>query len=214
MGNQLSGTAPVQMHPIEYYLSDISNSELISFDHNLGSTRFFKVARVKLHHVRPQLVESNSSTNYSGFDAPSLGLIKVFVINDPTLPLKYHQAKIDSLKSLLKDHPNFLLFNKIIINDKSAILLRQYIKYNLYDRLSTRPFLTLFEKRWIAYQLLNCCDWLHSRGICHGDIKLENILITSSLWLLLTDFATYKPVYLPEVSSYFIIFFLNLYFNT
>lgn len=34
--------------------------------------------------------------------------------------------------------------------------------------------------------------------VCHGDIKLENLLITSWHWLLLADFASYKPTYLPD----------------
>jgi phosphoinositide-3-kinase regulatory subunit 4 len=37
-----------------------------------------------------------------------------------------------------------------------------------------------------------------SLQICHGDIKLENMLVTSWVWLLLTDFASYKPALLPE----------------
>lgn len=200
MGNHLSGIVPVQMHPVEYYLSDIINSELVSFDCNLGSTRFFKVARVKLHQIRPQVTDIGSS-NYSGLDPPGLGVAKVFVINDPTLPLKAHNEKIDHFREIVKDNPNSLVFIRSIINDKAAILLRQYIKYNLYDRLSTRPFLTFFEKTWIAFQLLKCCEWIHSKRVCHGDIKLENILITSYLWVLLADFATYKPVFLPEVSA-------------
>ena len=35
-------------------------------------------------------------------------------------------------------------------------------------------------------------------GVCHGDIKLENIMVTSWGWLTLTDFASFKPVLLPE----------------
>jgi len=38
----------------------------------------------------------------------------------------------------------------------------------------------------------------HGEGVCHGDIKSENVLVTSWNWLLLTDFASFKPVYLPE----------------
>lgn len=33
--------------------------------------------------------------------------------------------------------------------------------------------------------------------MCHGDIKAENVMVTSWNWVLLTDFATYKPTYLP-----------------
>lgn len=38
----------------------------------------------------------------------------------------------------------------------------------------------------------------HKQRICHGDIKLENILITSWNWILLSDFASFKPTFLPE----------------
>uniref|UniRef100_A0A915M8I6 Uncharacterized protein n=1 Tax=Meloidogyne javanica TaxID=6303 RepID=A0A915M8I6_MELJA len=37
---------------------------------------------------------------------------------------------------------------------RSAILCRPFSKFTLYDRLSTRPFLSTIEKRWIAFQLL------------------------------------------------------------
>lgn len=39
----------------------------------------------------------------------------------------------------------------------------------------------------------------HARDIYHGDIKSENILVTSWNWLYLTDFSSaFKPTYLPE----------------
>ena len=39
----------------------------------------------------------------------------------------------------------------------------------------------------------------HARDIYHGDIKTENILVTSWNWLYLTDYsASYKPTCLPE----------------
>ena len=98
-------------------------------------------------------------------------------------------------------------------------LIRQYVKFNSYDRISTRPFLTLLEKKWIAFQLLKALQFCHSKKvldkynkkhvpesvktslysqICHGDIKLENMLVSGWLWLLLTDFASFKPALLPE----------------
>lgn len=44
--------------------------------------------------------------------------------------------------------------------------------------------------------------------IRHGDIKTENILVTSANWAFLSDFASYKPVYLPEDDpSDFSVFF-------
>ena len=38
--------------------------------------------------------------------------------------------------------------------DRAGFLVRQFMKHSLYDRISTRPFLTPTEKRWIAFQLL------------------------------------------------------------
>lgn len=80
--------------------------------------------------------------------------------------------------------------------DKAAYLLRQYFFNNLHDRLSTRPFLSLVEKKWLAFQvcvrvcaLCSLSGWLsilitifillvlqlllalkqcHEKGICHG----------------------------------------------
>jgi phosphoinositide-3-kinase, regulatory subunit 4 len=62
---------------------------------------------------------------------------------------------------------------------------------------STRPFLSMIEKKWIAFQLLNALRDARNRKVSHGDIKSENILVTSWNWVYLSDFASYKPTYLP-----------------
>lgn len=78
-----------------------------------------------------------------------------------------------------------------------AYLMRQHLLGTLSDRLSTRPFLTDTEKRWLVYLLLRAAAQCHAKGVCHGDIKSENVLVTSGNWLLLTDFAPFKPTFLP-----------------
>ena len=55
-------------------------------------------------------------------------------------------------------------------NEKSAMLIRQYVKHSLYDRISTRPFLSSTEKCWIAFQLLcalNQCHKAKVLSICY-----------------------------------------------
>lgn len=77
--------------------------------------------------------------------------------------------------------------------------MRQYLYSSLYDRMSTRPFLETIEKKWLAFQLLCALRDCHTRDIFHGDIKTENILVTSWNWLYLTDFSSsFKPTTLPE----------------
>ena len=92
---------------------------------------------------------------------------------------------------------------------RSAILCRPFFKFTLYDRLSTRPFLTTIEKRWIAFQLLKAFAQLRIAMIRHGDIKSQNVLVSSSLWIRLTDFAPFKPAFLP-----YVIFLFKFLFRT
>ena len=67
------------------------------------------------------------------------------------------------------------------------------------DKTSTRPFLEDIERKWLAFQLLCGLRDCHARNVYHGDIKTENILVTSWNWLYITDFSSsYKKTYLPE----------------
>ncbi|XP_075209888.1 vacuolar protein sorting 15 isoform X2 [Lycorma delicatula] len=175
MGNQLVGIAPSQIFPVEHYLTDLRDFQ---FDKNLGSTRFFKVARAKSQE--------------------GLVVVKVFAIHDPTLPLTTYKDRVEEIRLKLGPAINCLPFQKAILTDRAGYLLREYIKYSLYDRISTRPFLLPLEKKWIAFQLLYGLLQSHKFGICHGDIKLENILVTSWHWVMLSDFASFKPTHLPE----------------
>ncbi|XP_058797917.1 phosphoinositide 3-kinase regulatory subunit 4 isoform X2 [Phymastichus coffea] len=175
MGNQLVGIAPSQIFPVEHYLTDHSEYK---FDASLGSTRFFKVARAKSHE--------------------GLIVVKVFAIHDPTLPLSTHRDKLEEIRSQLASAVNCLPFQRTVLTEKAGFIIREYVKYSLYDRISTRPFLSTVEKKWITFQVLYSLHQAHKFGVCHGDIKLENIMITSWNWVLLTDFASFKPTYLPE----------------
>uniref|UniRef100_A0A8C4N7G5 non-specific serine/threonine protein kinase n=1 Tax=Eptatretus burgeri TaxID=7764 RepID=A0A8C4N7G5_EPTBU len=175
MGNQLAGIAPSQILSVESYFSDITE---YVYDKSLGSTRFFKVARAR-HREGPAVV-------------------KVFAIHDPSLPLRSHRDTIDDQRRRLTACPNCLPFQRTMLNDKAGLLFRQFVHENLYDRISTRPFLIGIEKRWLAFQLLSGLSQACSAHVVHGDIKTENVMVTSWGWLLLTDFAGFKPAYLPE----------------
>jgi phosphoinositide-3-kinase, regulatory subunit 4 len=51
----------------------------------------------------------------------------------------------------------------------------------------------------LAFQLLCAVRDCHAQNVYHGDIKTENILVTSWNWLYLSDFSSsFKPTYLPE----------------
>jgi phosphoinositide-3-kinase regulatory subunit 4 len=76
---------------------------------------------------------------------------------------------------------------------------------------STRPFLEEIEKKWLSFQLLCAVRDCHARNIFHGDIKTENILVTSWNWLYLADFSSsYKPAHLPEDNPADFSFYFDL----
>lgn len=125
-------------------------------------------------------------------------MVKVFAIHDPSLPLLPYKERLEEIRNKLSSAVNCLPFQKIVLTDKAGLIMREYVKHSLYDRISTRPFLTNIEKRWITFQVLYALHQCHKVGVCHGDIKLENITVTSWNWVLLVDFASFKPTFLPE----------------
>ncbi|KAH9891374.1 hypothetical protein F4778DRAFT_331368 [Xylariomycetidae sp. FL2044] len=126
-------------------------------------------------------------------------LAKVAVKPYTPMSLKQYRVKILEQRDKLRDVPNALGFERAFETTGNAYLVRQYVYSSLYDRMSTRPFLEDIEKRWLAFQLLCALRDCHARDIYHGDIKTENIMVTSWNWLYLTDFTgPFKPAKLPD----------------
>ena len=114
-------------------------------------------------------------------------------------------------RKALAEVPNALPYHRIIETAACGYLVRQYIHSSLYDRLSTRPFLEEIEKKWLSFQLLSTVRDCHAQNIYHGDIKTENVLVTSWNWLYLTDFSSsYKPAHLPEDNPADFSFYFDL----
>lgn len=131
-------------------------------------------------------------------------LITKVLIKPSTLNYVQNVEKLTDLltkeATLLSQSPNVLPWHRIIDTDRAGYLIRQYIRTNLYDRLSLMPFLEPIEKAFLTFQAAKIVFDIHERyNIHHGDLKLENFMVTSGNWLLLTDFSEYiKPTFLPE----------------
>lgn len=203
MGNKIARTT--QVSASEYYLHDLPSSYNLVLKEVLGRGRFFKSIQCKHDE--------------------GLVLVKVYFKRGDSIDLRDYERRLFHIKETFRalDHPHvwpfqvishfpipiwfpseFILINNPLLilqfwqeTDKAAYLVRQYLFNNLHDRLSTRPFLSLIEKKWLAFQLLLALKQCHDKGICHGDIKCENVLVTSWNWLYLADFASFKPTYIP-----------------
>ncbi|KAF8435557.1 hypothetical protein BGX38DRAFT_1274971 [Terfezia claveryi] len=170
--------------------SDISELPEFSYDKPLGTGRFLKTIRAR--HKKGTAV------------------VKIFVKpGGGGYSLKRYFKQIEREKEALAGVLNAFPYQKIIETDRAGYLIRQNLYSSLYDRVSTRPFLEEIEKKWIAFQLLCGLRDCHFRGVHHGDIKSENVMISSWNWVHLADFASFKPTYLPEYDPADFAFFFD-----
>ncbi|KAF9937293.1 Serine/threonine-protein kinase [Mortierella alpina] len=176
MGNSVSTVTPsAATAGIDSYVSELGD---IHYEKSLGSARFMKTIR--------------------GRQKEGSVVVKIFVKPETGFSLKRIARILNEERESLSDVPNVMAFQKVLETDRAGYLIRQYFFSSLYDRISTRPFMNLIEKKWITYQLLKGLADSHARNIYHGDIKTENCLVTSWNWVYLSDFAGYKPAFLPE----------------
>ncbi|KAL1587914.1 hypothetical protein WHR41_03179 [Cladosporium halotolerans] len=161
--------------------SAIETPELadLTFEKALGGPRFLRTVRAQ---------------HKSG-----IVVAKVCMKSSAKVSFSKYATALRKERRNLEGVPNVLVYSRVLETNNFGILVRQYIHSSLYDRMSIRPFLEGIEKKWIAFQLLCAVRDCHSRGIFHGDIKTENVLVTSWGWVYLTDFSSvFKPVHLPE----------------
>ena len=158
---------------------DVPELADLAYDKSFGTARFMKSIRARHHQ--------------------GLAFVKAIVKPYPSMKLRKYVKAIAREREALTEVPNVLPYQRIIETATNGYLVRQFVHSSLYDRMSTRPFLEDIEKKWLAFQLLSALKECHAQQIYHGDIKTENVLVTSWNWLYLTDFSSsFKPLFLPE----------------
>lgn len=150
-------------------------------------------------HYISQLNSSKFLKTCKAIDPNGEIIIKVFIKPNEEFKLSTIISQIEKEQLILSQLPSVLNYSKIINSNRAIYLIRQHLRRNLYDRLSSRPYLHPMELKFITFQFLQSLQEIHNLGVVHGDLKTENILINSWNWIVLTDFASLiKPVYLPE----------------
>lgn len=134
--------------------------------------------------------------------------------------MKQIQGKFE----LIKNPPNVLVLrlekpdkylekveNQQIKFDSSILfLVRQFVYQSLQVKMRNKiPKMSLAEKKWLIFQLLCAISQTHSVNLVHGDIKPENIMVTSYNHLILTDMVVYKPTFFLESD----LMHYNLYYG-
>lgn len=88
------------------------------------------------------------------------------------------EQEINILKRL--DHPNVLKIYEFFQDDENFYLVTELCGHgDLSDKLQRMGCMNEIPVKVLMYQILSSVAYLHSKGVIHGDLKLENILIES-----------------------------------
>ncbi|HEY7818003.1 MAG TPA: serine/threonine-protein kinase, partial [Vicinamibacteria bacterium] len=90
-------------------------------------------------------------------------------------------------------HPNIVTIYDIVATAEHGFIIMEFIEgLSLESLLAKRGRLELPEARHVIGQLASAVDYAHSRNVVHRDVKPINILVSSALWLWVTDFGIAK----------------------
>lgn len=85
-------------------------------------------------------------------------------------------------------HPNIIKVYQVIESEKECYIVMEYAKGELADYLATRERLSETESRNFFRQLISAVEHSHEAGVVHRDLKLENLLLSDSGEILVSDF--------------------------
>ncbi len=86
-------------------------------------------------------------------------------------------------------HPNILRYLHSIVTEEVVYIVTEVVTGGeLFDYLSQRDSLPEDECRTIFRQILSAIDYMHDCGVCHRDLKLENVLLDSQGKVKIIDF--------------------------
>lgn len=99
---------------------------------------------------------------------------------------KVHR-EINALKILT--HPNIVRLEEVIQNDRYIGIVLEYASGGeLFDHILTHKYLKEVSACRLFAQLVSGVHYLHSKGIVHRDLKLENLLLDKHKNIIITDF--------------------------
>lgn len=105
---------------------------------------------------------------------------------DTELEIKIHR-EINSLKLL--NHPNIVNLVEVMKSGKYIGIVLEYASGGeLFDYILNHKYLKEpLAKKFFA-QLVSGVDYLHSKGLIHRDLKLENLLLDKNKNIIISDF--------------------------
>lgn len=94
------------------------------------------------------------------------------------VPANYEKER-EVLEILQKHpHPHIISTKEVIEDDEYLVFIQEYVPNgNMLAYLAANAPLAEDNARELVYQLVCAIEHLHNLGVCHRDIKLENVLV-------------------------------------
>jgi len=159
------------------------------------------------YRVKGPLGEGGMATVYSVIDEEKQQVFAAKVLRqdraqqNPYLRLQFEQeAQIHPRLA----HPNILRCHQAFLQEEPQGLLLDYIEggtLRRYIRSRKDSKINSDEIMLIVRQVADALEYLHSQGLCHCDIKPDNILINQQGQVFLTDFGISQSIGEPLESK-------------
>ena len=102
--------------------------------------------------------------------------VKIIKKNSRLIDTSHIKEEINILKQL--DHPNIVKFYDYIETNLKIYIIMEYIKGGTLKRLiETKHSFSENEACIIIEKLLSAIAYIHSKNVCHRDVKPENIMM-------------------------------------
>ncbi|KAK9454370.1 kinase-like domain-containing protein [Dipodascopsis uninucleata] len=115
-------------------------------------------------------------------------------------PMSNREAKFQREIIVLRHlrHPNIVRLQEIIQNEKYIGIVLEYASGGeLFDHILQNKYLKDSTACRLFAQLVSGVNYLHSKGIVHRDLKLENLLLDKHKNIIITDFG-FANVFNPD----------------
>ena len=129
---------------------------------------------------------------------------KVININSYTRATLGYKGIIDEINLLKEaillsgfDHPNIVKIYDLK-SDPPAIIMEYCEKGSLRNILDERFYLPPIYKIYLIYSICSGLKYVHSKGIVHGDLKCDNILLSTEKKYYVGKF--YYPI--PKIADF------------
>ncbi|CAA91132.1 serine/threonine protein kinase Ppk8 [Schizosaccharomyces pombe] len=97
-------------------------------------------------------------------------------------------------------HPNIIKVLDIIYKRHTILQIIEYVPYDLFTFI-TKGHCSALKADQMFFQLLDGVAYMHSLGIAHRDIKLDNIMLDENLNVKIIDFGTAFVFHYPFEST-------------